>query len=131
MRRRDGNTAVHRVKCNNNERVANRTVRAIDRKKYGRVYWQRFAEIFEVALASRAVQEEVVGANRDDVFFDRDACQREKGQINGSNESRTTTANDASGLAHLIVKYAQRATLPCQVTLSLQMAHMCRVQMVI
>lgn len=82
-----------------------------------------------MAVASRAVQEEVVGANRDDVFFDREACQREKGQINGSNESRTTTANDASALEHHIVKCAQRVTLPCQVTLSLQMARMCRVQM--
>ena len=55
MRRRDGNTAIHWVKYNTNERVANRAVRAIDRKKYGGVYWQRFAEIFEVVVASGAV----------------------------------------------------------------------------
>lgn len=130
MRRRDGNTAVHRIKCNNNERVANRAVRAIDRKKYRRIYWQRFAEVFEMALASRAIQEEVVGANRDDVFFANTSCQREKGQINGSNESRSIIANDALVPEHHTVKFVQRVILPFQMMQQSRMAHMSRVQMI-
>ena len=71
-----------------------------------------------------------MGANRDDVFFADTSCQREKGQINGSNESRTTTVNEESGLARHIGKSVQRVILPFQMMQQLRMARMSRVQMI-
>ena len=71
-----------------------------------------------------------MGANRDDVFFADTSCQREKGQINGSNESRNIIANDALVPEHHIVKFVQRVILPFQMMQQLRMARMSRVQMI-